>query len=190
MKPIKVKVEQANVLTGRQEDTLLWPADLHEQLVERTQTLFSKYEVKPGDWQALAMMLAFRHEPDFQIELDDGRRRGRRTKPIKWGMLRLFFLWLDVEDYKRSHKGSTDESACFKLWKADQCWGVSAGFEDDDTLGRKYRDAKKSPLVQSMSGVIAALGRDTFEASIAGLRQNRLSMLADEHLALNGSTPD
>ncbi|MBM3273105.1 hypothetical protein FJY94_07685 [Candidatus Kaiserbacteria bacterium] len=189
MKPIKVKRRQGTLLTDGHADTIMeYPADLAEQMAARTVVLFDRYKVELGDWRGLALGLALMHEPEFMVEFDSGK--SRRTKPIKWGIIRQLFLWWDVKEFKRQHRGQTIESICYKLWMADEYWGKSAGVMDSDSLRARYNDANKSPMVEMAKKAIESIGREAFAEALAGMLDRREEMFYDEYIAFNGKPPE
>lgn len=131
-------------------------------MLELLPDLFERYEVKKGDFVALALALAFAHEPDFQKLLASATKR-RKTKRTVLHDARQLELWWAVVSYQDANPGSNIKSACFKVGQRPE-W---KRFTKDSARDR-FNEAKRSPLVQWAADARKKLGKAHFAEIMRG----------------------
>lgn len=118
----KIKIDTDN-------PDLISHMELTYKLIE---ALFCEYELKTGDWEGLALSLAFAHVPAFRVV-------SKRGRPSEWTVGKYLQLVVDVEGYLSRHAGKSEREACFNLvnnpvYKVNLKKGAS--------LYTKYKEAK------------------------------------------------
>jgi hypothetical protein len=148
MQPIRVTVSKKPGAQKRMQE------EFFTQYMERLRALHaSEGRVTPEQVKLLFDMKA----PGFKVVY---QKEG--GAPARWGVLRLFFLWFDVQLVTKQ-KNCSERAAC------DVVFRTSSGYQDCErptTLLRRLNEAKTSPMVETAQNAIDRLGwADWFEAS-------------------------
>lgn len=140
-------------------DEIVLPADFPTQVLSKFIVLFDHYGVEKGDWAALSFRLAFTHEPEFKIQLEDSVS-SRKTKITLWHSPRLALWWWQVECEKKRRPKLSLEQVCEKVASKTEWRTVKPSRQ-------RYYQAKKDPLVLMLIATRNKLGNTAFAECMA-----------------------
>ena len=178
MNGIKANLKRETLLThgAAASDKIILPDNLPVELLKRTANLFEAYEVEQFDWMTLALKLAKKHEPEFQVEVEQARKN--KTKPKTWHEITWLRLWFDVECLMREKKRSID-MACKLLSKRTE-WQFSI-----ETLKRQYHEVEESELVKVCMKLEAQEGFEVVRNGLNDFDWDRIMLdVEDRKIAL------
>jgi hypothetical protein len=120
-------------------------AAVSEQKEEKIRLLLQHYGIaERDDLQALALALASRHVPGFQVIVGGGQKRGRKTL---WDGPKLAALYRDVEAAKAPQRRTDRQALKFLVKNDPDRWGPPKGRRHNErqwieTLESRLQDAK------------------------------------------------